>query len=238
MFEHVLISKKEIGRINVILKNPFGQTCEKIIQTPRVFARSQVKDAIGNISICLTKNENSKSYLLDLPLVAAEYMLTDFFLYMHQTGLYNRQFELWRTLGNVRQLSIFKLQKGLLRNKKDLDFYLIDFFIDIKIPSIRAIISENKENNCKDFKSYLKWSLTSTKALRIKGIVYFTNNDTGAQLKNHLASLIKNSDPISKYESIINSTNDVRLNIIGFKMENEKYYFSHIYPELKSVRVE
>ena len=129
MFNRFLISKKLLGKFKVKQKNPLALSCEKITLTPRAYSTAQIKSAIENI-LCVDIEEN---ILPEIVIKAIEYLLKDLFIHMHQTGLYNRQFKLWKSLANIIEISVFKLQKGLLK-KNELDAYIIDFFIDPKFP--------------------------------------------------------------------------------------------------------
>lgn len=231
MFEDILISKKEIGKFKLALKNPLGLTCEKITETPRVFNTAQIKNATENISFI----DVEENILPALPPKAVEYLLKDFFLYMHQTGLYNRQFKLWRTLANITQVSISRLQKGLLK-KNNLNAYMIDFFIDPKAPCIKAVIDEGSPNTYTAFKAYLSKALAGLNKDRIKGVFYFTNTGLTKDFIDELSLIIEVDDKISKYESAIQDSLDIRLNIIRFSGEDKKYDFTHVYPDLRVVK--
>ena len=235
MFDSFLISTKEISKFKVIQKNPLSLTCEKITETPRVFNTTQIKGAIENISL-INIEEN---ILPDIIPRVIEYVLKDFFLYMHQTGLYNRQLKLWQTMGNITQCLVYKLQKGFLK-KTDLNVYMANFFIDPRNPCISIIINENSEDDLIklffDLNIHIKKSLGSTKPDRLKGIFYFQNTTFSNDFTNKLEQMTDTNDPISKYESLILNTKDVRLNVLSFKKENEKYAFEHVYPEIRGVK--
>lgn len=236
MLDSILISRKEIGKLKVGLKNPLGLTCEKIAQTPRVFTTSQIKNAIENILIVCNIDENIPKLLLR----TTEYVLKDLFLYMHQTGLYNRQFNLWSTLGHIRRISIFRMEKKFFKNR-ELYCYVFDLFIDEKIPCVKVVIQavDNNKNNYIDFKTYLSWAIRFSKLKRLKGVIYFIKKDVVEPRFLEKLDILTNAfDPISKYESIINKTNDLRLNVIAYKekgSEDENYNFEHIYPEVRTI---
>ena len=234
MFDNILISKKEISKFKVTVKNPLTLTCEKITQTPRVFNTAQIKNATENILFV----DVEERIIPELLIKIIEYILKDCFLYMHQTGLYNRQFKLWKTMGNITQCSVLKLQNGLLK-KKDLNVYIINFFIDPKNPCLCAIINEDDKTESqalyKDFKSNLSKTLSGTNLDRVKGVFYFLNAMPGREFITNLDFMTNAFDPISKYESMLSDIKDVRLNIINFKCENEKYSFQHVYPEIKKL---
>lgn len=231
MFEQLLISKKEMGKFKVTIKNPLGLTCEKITQTPRAFNTAQIKSAIENISFI-----DIEEKIFPLVLIrTTEFILKDFFLYMHQTGLYNRQFKLWRTLANITEITLFKLQKGIVK-KGDLNVYMIDLFIDPKAPCISVIIDENIESKYKDFKIYLSKALLGSILKRLKGIFYFLNTEPEEEFIRQLELITNTSDPILKYESKLLTGRDIRLNVVSYRKDNEKYNFKHLCPELKSAR--
>ena len=233
MLDQFLISKKEIGKFKLTLKNSLGLSCEKVTQLPRVFNTLQIKNAIENISFI----DIEEKIVPEILTKVMEFILKDFFLYMHQTGLYNRQFKLWATLANITQLSIFSLQKGIFK-KNDLNTYMIDFFIDPKTPCIKAIINENEEGDYSSFKMYLSKALTDNITNRLKGIFYFLKPELNDNFIKNLTLLTNGLDPILKYESIINNTKDTSLNLINYKYENEKYVFEPIYPQLKLIKRE
>ena len=231
MLDQFLISKKEIGKFKLTLKNSLGLSCEKVTQLPRVFNTLQIKNAIENISFI----DIEEKIVPEILTKVMEFILKDFFLYMHQTGLYNRQFKLWATLANITQLSIFSLQKGIFK-KNDLNTYMIDFFIDPKIPCIKAIINENEKTDYSDFKMYLSKALTDNITNRLKGIFYFLKPELNDDFIKNLTLLTNGLDPILKYESIINNTKDTSLNLINYKYK--KYVFEPIYPQLKLIKRE
>ena len=231
MFNRFLISKKLLGKFKVKQKNPLALSCEKITLTPRAYSTAQIKSAIENILFV----DIEENILPEIVIKAIEYLLKDLFIHMHQTGLYNRQFKLWKSLANIIEISVFKLQKGLLK-KNELNAYIIDFFIDPKFPCISVIMDENKSTD--EFKVYLERVIVDSNLNRLKGIFYFSSFIPDERFIAKLKFDTNAFDPISKYESILLKTNDVRLNVISCHKENERYIFKHIYPELKSLVME
>ena len=231
MLSRFLTSKKLLGKLKVKQKNPLALNCEKVIQTPRVFSTSQIKNAVENILLV----DVEENILPEVITKSIEYLLKDLFIYMHQSGLYNRQLKLWKSIASVIDISVFRLQAGFFK-KKELNAYLVDFFIDPKAQCISAIIDENK--NTAEFTTYLDKIISVSNLRRLKGIFYFSDSITDEHFIVKLKSLTNTFEPISKYESVILKTNDVRLNVISYHKENEKYDFNHIFPELKSLKSE
>ena len=230
MLDRFLITKKLLGKFKVKQKNPLALNCEKVIETPRAYSTTQIKSAVENILFV----DIEENILPEIAIKSIEYLLQDLFTYMHQTGLYNRQFKLWKSLANIIEISVFRLQKGLFK-KSELNAYVIDFFIDPKAQCISAIIDENK--NTDEFKVYLDKVISSSNLHRLKGVFYFLNCIPDEQFITKLKLDTNSLDPISKYESILLQTNDVRLNVMSYHKDNKKYAFKHIYPELKSLCV-
>ena len=224
MIKTLFIRKKEVGSLKIGFKNPVSLSCEKVSRAPRTFNRSQITSAIENIEF-----QNNE---LDIPeqlIKPAEYILKDFFLLMHQTGLYNRQFSLWLALANITKLTFFKLQKGLF-NPKDINAYIIEFYTNQKFPGLCAIIDEKPTFS--NFKNYLAVTLRSSK---LKGAFYIANIENNTALIKNLVSVTNYSDPILKYESRISSRKEVCLNLIDIKQEPgelNRYLFKLIYPEI------
>ena len=234
MFSSFLISKKEIIKFKVRPKNPLGLSCEKVTQTPRAFNTEQIKSATENISFLYDDEDG----VPELPRKIIEHTLKDLFLYMHQTGLYNRQFKLWKTIGNITQCSISKLQKGLFK-KKDLNTYIVDFYIDPKTPCFSAIVSEDlclnagQDSFYQNFKTYLLKTLKSDTSNRLKGVFYFLNTEPKEDFITKLEFMTNVSDSVSRYESILSNTKDVRLNVVVFKQNDGKYNFEYVFPKIQ-----
>lgn len=232
MLDQLLIKKSELCKLKISLKNPFGITPEQITQTPRSFNTKQIQTAVENVSL----DDIQEIPLDEIPLKSTEYLLKDFFLYMHQTGLYNRQFNLWRSLGNIKQLAVCKLQKGWFK-KKELPIYLIDFFIDLKRACIKVLVHDEDNIDYDKFKIFLKLLLSQGNKKRLKGIFYFLKRADNDFLTK-LTFLTRAFDSISKYESHIKGTRDVRLNVLTFERQLNTLFIKHVYPELKPLLVE
>lgn len=231
MLETVFISKKLLGKFSVSQKNPLALSCEKITQIPRSYSTAQIKSATENIS--LTNIEGN--ILPEIAIKSIEYLLKDLFIQMHQTGLYNRQFKLWKSLAKINSISVCRLQQGLFK-KRDLNIFTVDFFIDPKHPCISVIIDENKNTN--EFMLCLKKVISTSNLNRLKGVFYFVHCIPDEMFITKLKLNTNAFDPISKYESVLLKTNDVRLNVLSYKEEGNKYNFKYVYPEIKSIKIE
>ena len=229
MFDSIFTFKKEIGKFKVTLKNSLGLSSEKVTQNPRSFNTKQIQTAIENTQII----DIEEKILPELLYKSAEYILKDFFLYMHQTGLYNRQLKFWESLAKITQISFCKLEKGLLK-KSDLNAHIIYFYIDPKAPCSCAIVDQRNNINYQDFKTLLTKADSGISQKKLKGILYFLKNDLDEDFVNNLKVITNGLDPISKYESRLNNK-ATRLNLISYKKSDELYTFQHIFPELKSV---
>ena len=76
MLHNFLISKKEIGKFRLSLKNPVEITRDKVSQTPRIFNTKQIRSAIDNLSF----NGVEEMDIPPLLIYAANFILKDFFL--------------------------------------------------------------------------------------------------------------------------------------------------------------
>ncbi len=231
MFKDFLISKKEIANIKITPKNPLALTCEKITQSPRTVNTAQVKSATENITLI----DIEEIILPDLVLHTIEFVLKDFFLYMHQTGLYNRQFKLWKALGNVTQASVFQLQKGLF-SKKDLNAKIVHFYIAPNSPCVSIVIDENEHQQ--NFEIYSAQILKKGSISRLRGILYFFSGNPRPEFIKKLHLITHADGPILKYESILVEHEDIRLDAISYCESTDKYKFSPVYPELRASKKE
>ncbi len=227
-----LLSRKTLGKLRLVLNNPLIITCDKITHNPRTIKTSLIKEAVENINIVDIEEDK----LSDLISSSISFIVKDFFLYMHQTGLYNRQFKLWETLAKLTSAEVFQVQGGIFK-KKDLNCYIIDFFIDPKSsPSIKVIINNENKNSgfYDDFKFYLD-RFVAYNFGKLKGLFYLSKEDMDQDTISKLEFLTEVSDPISKYESVVSSKN-VTLNIINFSNIDQTYRFDHLFPDLKTIR--
>ncbi len=229
MFDTVFTFKKEIGKFKVSLKNSLGLTAEKVTQNPRTFNTKQIQTATDNIQLI----DIEEKILPDLLQKTSEFILKDFFLFMHQTGLYNRQLKFWHSLANITQVTFFKLEKGLFK-RSDLNASFIYFYIDPQFPSSCAIVDNRHDVTFEDLKSLVFKASSGILPGKLKGILYFLQTEPDESFINKLKLITDGFDPISKYESRFNNRN-TRLNLILWKKDNDFFTFTHIYPELKSV---
>ena len=227
MFENFFISKREVAKLKITPKNPLTLTCEKITHSPRLINTTQIKTATENLSLI----DIEEIILPDLVHNTIDYILKGFFIYMHQTGLYNRQLKLWKALGNTAQVTVLKLEKGVF-SKKELNAKIINLFTTPNSPCISAIIDESDNQN--NFKLYLSQALSKVNINRLRGILYFFRGIPTKDFITKLNLITSSGDPILKYESTFLNHMDVRLNVINYQENNGEYIFNPIYPELKS----
>lgn len=228
MLEKFFIYKKEFGKYKIKPSKPFELTPEKIAQNPRSFNTSEIKIATENLQI-VEQDECLSEKLIKL----SKYIFNGFFFQMHQSGLYNRQLKLWKNIGNINQVVFYKIEKGIIK-KKETNIFFVDFLTSSKSIVMRAIIPENNITDFKEFKTYLLASLSNSGD--IKGIFHFTNKELSNDFQGALDQVVDTSDQISKYESKLIGTNEIRLNIIKYKNDGNDYSFEHIYPKIESKR--
>lgn len=228
MFYKIFISKKEIAQINIIVQKPFDVTPEKITQNPRSFTSSEIKNGTENIllkNIEVLENDFIKSSL--------NFILKDLFIYMHQTGLYNRQLKFWKTFGSISKIKIFELYKGFFNNKKKTGIFLIEFVSQAgSLSSVALLVAPNSTKD--GIESNINMALSLENNKNLKGITYVTSKTVDQEILSKLEKLTRGTDYILKYESKIAWTKDVRLNIINYSLnENSSYSFKHSYPQIE-----
>ena len=153
MLDELFTYRKPIASFKISQKNPLTTTCEKITLTPRVFNTAQLKSAIENI----TFSDLDENLIPEVLIKSTEFVFKDFFAYMHQTGLYNRQSKLWKTMGSVVSASAYSFCRGIVK-KTDLSLYTVDFFIDPQNPCITLIFDKsNNPNETINFSRFRFW---------------------------------------------------------------------------------
>lgn len=229
MLRTLLFKKSEIGNLQVNSLKPFELTPEKITQTPRSFNTEQIKIALENLSFKTNSGiETLPDYFKEIP----NYLLKNFFLKMHQTGLYNRQINLWKTLGTISEASFYRLNKRFLKKDED-SINLIDFSTSSKKTCICALILQNKSIDYKFLKFQISIVCELFRKRNLKGIFFLLENLKKHDALKNFELLTNLDDQISKYESVIKGTKDIRMNVINIKQDGNNYTFEHIYPQIK-----
>ena len=228
MLEKFLVKKEKIGELKLATKKPFDVTCEKITRSPRTFNTSEIKTALENLSLTLSE---TKEPLPEILLKSAEYLIKDLFFQMHQTGLYNRQLKLWKSLGNTTEISFYELSKGLIK-KKGLDFSIIDLCTASKNVGVCGLI-DPAPYDFTHFKSSLSTAINISNKNNLRGIVYFLTNKPDAGFINNIELITNIFDKTAKYEAILTGTRDIRLNVVSIEKNNGSYNFKHVFPKVE-----
>lgn len=230
MLEALLIKKEEISKLKITSTRPFDITCEKITQSPRIFNTTQIKGALENLNITAEGEPNMPEVVKRV----VDYLIKEFFLRMHQTGLYNRQYKLWKTLGTASEATLFRLKRGLIK-QKDLNISLVDICTDSKRTCACAIIT--KVHNINDIRYYLSSIIQIYKNRNLNGVFYFLEGKTRKDITSYLETLIYDFDITSRYESIVKNSKEIRLNAISISKKNNDFVFNHFFPDINRTKI-
>ncbi|MBI1857783.1 MAG: hypothetical protein HYR97_01500 [Candidatus Melainabacteria bacterium] len=224
MLEELFYRKNQKGNIKIDVIKPFDLTTEQITQTPRSFNASQIKAALENTrSTHSLDDDNLPKVLLE----ASDFLLKSFFLRFHQIGLYNRQLAFWKTLGTIHEINISNIEKGLF-TKRSTDIWLLDLLTSSREGCITAVLFESTKIDIKSLRLMIEALIKLNKNVKLKGIIYILNNSKS--FEDNFDDLIDTSDTVSKYESVIKKTKDIRFNAISMMKNNGAFSFEHIYP--------
>ena len=199
-----------IYKFEVQVINSEGLTMDSIVRAPRIYKPQDLQSACHNTSIGCNSPDPA-------PSVAAmvNFILTDFFVLAHRTGLYNRQKALWESLSKVAAASVFQLKRGILRRSEmplfDLHFqdhrgrtFIMGHLID---PSYRA----ERDSTDHLMRRFLK---RAEKIGGLTGLFLCFPEPFPQTVLDKVSKLAGGADPVGRYESVLPEPWSVPLDLL------------------------
>jgi len=204
-------------RILVNVSSNASLTITTVLSAPRKCTPGEVLSACESIELAHEPADFPRQWL-DF----AAFILKDFFVLAHRSGLYNRQLPLWTAIGRITNIKVVRPQTGLFTvvdaPYADLSFYdsrgnrliwttLLDPLTDanlLKDKPLKTFITDaihraekiqRKENN-------------------LKGMFIALPGPLSAPVLDVVARLTKTADPIGRYESLLPSL-QIPLNLLS-----------------------
>ncbi len=216
--------------LNIELKDVDKQTLGQIVARPRLVSPQDIDEAVFNTEFEFIDCDNVIENFI-------KWIMIDFFKLAHQTGLYNRQLELWKSISHIKSGELKQLSQGFFK-KSYLPFY--DIFLNDSNNNCLILFTYIAQFNPLDFNNNIYKQIVSSFLNRVqhikdknnslKGCFCLFPNDIDNLLTDIFINIIKKNDPLLDYEARLPQPIDVPLNIVSFLNETNSYKL--IYPEL------
>jgi hypothetical protein len=204
-----------------------------ITQAPRSFRPRDLESASKNISID-AKDSRAPEGLNTL----LRFLLTDFFVFLHRTGLYNRQRRLWDGLARVSSATAEQVVSGIFSKTSwpCFDLSLKDSRLR-KVALARLIIPDYDWDD-KLYGKFLKSLLKQAeKDEGVCGLFICCKEPFPASLKLEVERLTTASDPVLRYESLLPPPVSASLNLLEMSTNIDgQSQIRLIHPDLSSKR--
>lgn len=188
-----------IYKFEVQVLNSEGLTPDSIVRAPRIYKPQDLQAACHNTNIICTNQDPAPAVL-----AMVNFVLIEFFVLAHRTGLYNRQKSLWESLAKVASASVFQLKKGIFRRTVmplfDLHFqdhrgrtFILGHLID---PTFR----DEGDVSEKLIRKFLK---RAEKVSGLTGLFFCSPEPFPQAVLDKVSKLAGGGDPVGRYESVL-----------------------------------
>lgn len=208
------ISKFRIESLEATSFSLFNVTAD-----PRAFAPDDIKAACNNLVI--TQASDSPSRLSSPSRFFLHFLFSEFFQKAHQSGLYNRQRELFEAIGKIDSGESESVSYGMFFNKSQWPCKDITLFDKERNPLIVArIVDDNEERTDKsNAMDWLRNFIDKLNKLQnrkncVAGAFFVYVGDFPIELKERVENLVGSSDPIAKYDCKLPPPAMLSLNLV------------------------
>ena len=204
----------------IIIPNPQDISLKDIADYPRKVSTQDIRNAIKNIKI--------DSQIPEFESII-NYICTDFFLYCHQSGLYNRQLKLWKSISLLNSAYQRQLSLGIFTKKplpiydlllKDLNGKSLLFINQISTDAL-PMIDTPKGANQLFFNFINRLEKICAQHNTICGGFFMIPASSISYFENIFNKFFEISNPISIYESLLPEPLNIPLNVVSIKSYNE-----------------
>lgn len=199
-----------IYKFEVHVLNADGITPDSIVRSPRIFKPQDLEAACQNTDIICSSSEPA-------PSVAAlvHFVVIEFFVLAHRTGLYNRQKNLWESLSKVASVSVFQLKTGIFR-RTPVPLYDLHFQ-DHRGRAFLAghLIDPSYDDDQANFEKLLANFLgRCQKMTGMTGLILCCPAPIPQKVVAKVAKLTDAADPVGRYESLLPEPWSAPLNLL------------------------
>ncbi len=201
------MATQNISKFKVESLEPTSFSLFNVTRDPRAFAPDDIKAACNNLSI--RELPDSQAKLSSQSHFFLRYLFTEFFQKAHQSGLYNRQRDLFEAIGRIDHGESEPVSYGMFFNKTFWPCKDITLFDKDKNPLIVArLVDAQNDVERKDKSNAMDWlrnfvdklNRLQTRKNCVAGAFFAFVGDFPAELKERVENLVGGKDPVAKYD--------------------------------------
>lgn len=227
------MATQNISKFKIESLEPTSFSLINVTRQPRAFAPDDIKAACNNLVI--RELPDSPVKLSSPSQFFLHYLFTEYFQRAHQSGLYNRQRELFEAIGKVDYGESEPVTYGMFFNKSFWPCNDITLFDKDKNPLIVARVVNEQENSGierTDKSNAMDWlrnfvdklNKLQTRKNCVAGAFFVFEGDFPADLKERVEKLIGVSDPVARYECKLPPPALLSLNLLEMHKTSDTTY--------------
>src|SRR5207244_2883595 len=143
------------------------------------------------------------------------HVFNELFVFLHRTGLYNRQKNMWESIARILGVNVYQSRRGLFR-KQPLPMYDLHFLDYRQRPLIAAhLIKSDDQMTDKEISSHLNSFLG--RAARwggLTGLLFCAPSPIPSTVSEKVSKITNGDDPVARYESVLPAPLAVPLDIL------------------------
>jgi hypothetical protein len=193
------MAESPIYKFEVQVLNSEGITLDSIARNPRIYKPQDLQVACYNTNIICKSGQPESSVV-----AMVEYVVLEYFVLAHRTGLYNRQKQLWESITKVSSAAVYQLKQGVFRKQPlpQFDFHFLDHRGRILVFGHLAFPADSgeRDNRERHLAGFLK---RAEKFGPLAGLFLCFPEPFPPAVQAKVSKLTGASDPVGKYESVL-----------------------------------
>jgi hypothetical protein len=170
----------------------------------------------------------------DLVMAVVQYLFQDYFVFAHQTGLYNRQIRLWETFSRINAIQVRQVEKGFF-SRTPIPVYELVMKTGQGQTPVCVLVIDKDVIHCEAFKRHgggaagkiygelLEDFLLKVMKIQarqgangVKGVFVVTPEPLEGALLNYIEKKTGGTDAVSKVESIMPAPVSAHINLLTY----------------------
>lgn len=210
-------------------------TLHSVAMAPRRCTPLDLAAAVRNLRIDF-QDENEDD-IAKLSKKIVHYLLTDFFVLAHRTGLYNRQLKLWESLATVSDVHMSQLQQGFFK-KVDLPVWDLPMSDNKKRTKLLVRLVFDQPNaefdlsNEKGCKALLANTVLRAERLKVEssafcGVLLFCPEPAAEYVRSCMPAVTAVDDPVARYDARLLALPDVSIDLFQYGSDADELQLLH-----------
>lgn len=229
------MATQNISKFKIENLEPTSFSLFNVTREPRAFAPDDIKAACNNLLI--RELPDSPVKLSSPSQFFLHYLFTDYFQRAHQSGLYNRQRELFEAIGKVDHGESEPVSYGMFFNKtlwpcKDITLFdkdnnplIVARVVDENEKASMGLERTDKSNAMDWLRNFVdKLNKLQTRKNCVAGAFFAFVGDFPSDLKARVENLIGVSDPIARYDCKLPPPAMLSLNLLEMHKTGDTEY--------------